>query len=215
MTTTAFFDLDYTLLNTSSGMTYIKECLKQRRLPLWLLGYVSLSYQLKRLDFGQAHARLITHIGRQGQTEAARFFEKLAADKILPRLTQAGQAKIAWHHRQGHQVVIISASIDELVKPVAAHLGLDYLCTHLAAQNDHYTGGLGGPMCYGPGKVHWVKEWAAKNKLNFPQAIGYFYSDSVSDLPLLELAAQPVAVNPSRQLAKIARARGWPIERFY
>jgi HAD superfamily hydrolase (TIGR01490 family) len=217
MTITAFFDLDYTLLSTSSGMIYVKESIKQRRAPLWLVAYIGLRYQLKRLDFGQAHARLITYVGRQGYTEAAQFFAALVTDNILPRLNPAGKAKIEWHKNQGHRVVIISASIEEIVKLVAEYLGLgeDYLCTHLAVQNNHYTGELAGPLCHGPGKVHWAREWAVKNKLDFSQAIGYFYTDSSSDLPLLEMAAHPVAVNPSRKLAKIAKARGWTIERFY
>ena len=199
MTTTAFFDLDYTLLNASSGMIYVRESIKQRRVPLWLVGYIGLGYQLKRLDFGQAHTRLITYVGRQGRTETAQFFAALVTNKILPRLTPAGKAKIEWHKNQGHQVVIISASIEEMVKPVAEYLGLgqDYLCTHLTVQNDHYTGELSGPLCHGPGKVYWAREWAVKNKLDFSRTIGYFYTDSSSDLPLLEMAAHPVAVNPS------------------
>jgi HAD superfamily hydrolase (TIGR01490 family) len=217
MTTTAFFDLDYTLLSISSGLTYVKESVKQHRTPLWVVGYIALSYKLRWLDFGQAHGRLITYVGRHGRAETAQFFDDLVTKKILPYLTAAGQAKIEWHKAQGHRVVIISASIEELVKPVAAHLGLgeDYLCTHLTMQNDHYTGELDGPLCYGSGKIHWAREWAAKNGLNFPETVGYFYTDSSSDLPLLEMADHPVAVNPSRKLAKIAAARGWKVERFY
>ncbi len=214
MDTTAFFDLDYTLLNISSSVVYVKESLKQRRLPLWLLGVAAAQYKIQG-DFGQAHARLIPYVGRHGRAQAAPFFTRLVNDKILPHLTLAGQAKIAWHQAQGQRVVIISASIEELVRPIAAHLGVDYLCSRLAVQADRYTGQLEGPVCHGPGKIYWAKTWAAQNGLDFSQTIGYFYTDSSSDLPLLELAAHPVAVNPSRKLAKIARARGWTIEKFY
>lgn len=213
--TVAFFDLDYTLLNTSSGLVYLREIIRQRRAPLWALGYITLGYRLKRLDFGQVHGRLITQVGRRGQAEAAEFFEGWVKQKLLGRLTDRGRAKIEWHQQQGHRVAIISASIKEIVQPVAGHLGVDYLCTHLATQNGHYTGQLAGPLCYGQGKVHWAKSWTAQNGLDFPAAIGYVYSDSSSDLPLLQLADNPVAVNPSRKLAKIAAARGWAIERFY
>lgn len=217
MTTVAFFDLDYTLLDTSSGMLYIREALRQRRLPLWVVSRTFLGYQLKRLDFGQAHGRLITHVGRHGQSEAAQFFAEWIPRCLLPRLTAAGQAKIAWHQNQGHRVVILSASIEEIVKPVAVHLGLgdDYLCTHLAIKNDRYTGQLAGPLCYGPGKVYWAQQWAQRNNLPFPPATSYFYTDSSSDLPLLEMVSHPSPVNPSRKLAKIAASRGWPVEKFY
>ena len=215
--TTAFFDLDYTLLDTSSGLIYLKEIVKQGRIPLWALGYITLGYQLKLLDFGQTHTHLISHVGRHGHTEASEFFEDWVARKLLPRLTAAGKAKIDWHKNQGHRVVIISASIKEIVKPVARHLGLagDYLSTRLAVEDNHYTGALEGPLCYGLGKVYWAKRWAAQNRLDFPESVNYFYTDSASDLPLLEMVAYPVAVNPSRKLAKIAAARRWSIERFY
>jgi HAD superfamily hydrolase (TIGR01490 family) len=217
MSTVAFFDLDYTLLNASSGLLYIREALRQRRVPLWVVSHTFLNYQLKRFDFGQAHARLITYIGRPGQSETAKFFEEWLPRRLFPHLTVAGQAKIEWHKQQGHRVVILSASIEEIVKPVAKYLGLeqDYLCTHLAVQNDRYTGALDGPLCYGPGKVYWAEQWAIKNKLEFPPTRSYFYTDSSSDLPLLELVTHPVPVNPSRKLTKIATARGWAIERFY
>ena len=173
MITTAFFDLDYTLLDTSSGLIYLKEIIKQRRVPLWYVGYIGVAYQLKLLDFGQTHTQLMHYVGRQGRADTLRFFAAWVACHLLPRLTPAGKAKIQWHKNQGHRVVIISASIEEIVKPVAEYLklGQDYLCTHLAVKNNHYTGNLEGPLCYGPGKVHWAKTWAAKNNVDFPQAI--------------------------------------------
>ncbi len=211
----AFFDLDYTLLNTSSGLLYLREIIGQRRAPLWLVGYVGLSYRLKRIDLGQAHARLISRVGRHGRAEVAPFFEEWVTRRLLPRLSPTGRGKIEWHRQQGHRVVIITATIEEIAGPVAAHLGLEYISTRLATHNGRYTGLLDGPPCYGPGKVYWARQWSLANKLDFPQAVGYFYTDSSSDLPLLELARYPVAVNPSRKLAKIAEARQWPIERFY
>jgi HAD superfamily hydrolase (TIGR01490 family) len=217
MSIVAFFDLDYTLLKTSSGLHYIRESVKQRRVPWWTAAQIGLRYQLKLLDFGQAHTLLIRQVGRRGQAETTEFFQQWVPRRLFPRLSPGGRSKIEWHLFQGHRVVILSASIEEIVKPVAEHLGLgqDYLCTRLAVKNGAYTGMLEGPVCHGPGKVHWVKQWLAENGLAFPGAAGYFYTDSSSDLPLLELVAHPIAVNPSRKLAKIARAKGWPIERFY
>ncbi|HXV44648.1 MAG TPA: HAD-IB family phosphatase, partial [Anaerolineae bacterium] len=124
MSTVAFFDLDYTLLDTSSGMLYIREALRQRRVPWWVIGHTFLGYQLKRLDFGQAHGRLITYVGHTGQRETANFFADWVPRRLLPRLTATGQAKIEWHKQQGHRVVILSASIEEIVRPVAEYLGL-------------------------------------------------------------------------------------------
>ncbi len=216
MTTIAFFDLDYTLLTTSSGLLYVREVVRQGRVPWWYVGQIGLRYQLKQLDFGQAHARLITRVARAGRVEALRFFEEWVPRRLFPQLAPGARTKVAWHREQGHRVVILSASIEEIVRPIAAHLGLgqDYLCTRLAISNGHYTGRLDGPLCYGPGKVELAGRWLAENGLDF-NAAGYFYTDSSSDLPLLEKVANPVAVNPSRKLARLARDRNWPIEYFY
>lgn len=215
MTTVAFFDLDFTLLNTSSGIIYVKELVRQRHVPLWLVGLIGLRYRLKMIDYGQAHTRLIHHAGKQGHSATQPFFAQSITPQLLNRLTETGRRKIQWHKNQGHRVVIISASIDEIVRPVAQHLAVEHLCTRLAVENDRYTGQLDGPLCYGQGKVTWAKQWAQQNNLDFPRCVGYFYTDSSSDLPLLELAQNPTPVNPSRKLAKIAANRGWPIEYFY
>jgi HAD superfamily hydrolase (TIGR01490 family) len=217
MTTLAFFDLDYTLLSASSSLNYVRELIRQRRVPLKVVAQIGLNYQLRRLDLAQAHAQLITYAGKSGYQATKEFFDEWVPRRLFPRLAPVGKARIEWHQQQGHRVVIISASIEEIIRPIAGHLGLgsDYLCTHLATDGEQYTGALAGPPCYGHGKVHWVKDWFQQNAFKFPEAIGYFYSDSSSDLPLLEIANRPVAVNPSRKLSKIAKSRHWAIEYFY
>ena len=206
-------DLDLEVVHSTQDAILLSDGDTEDWVPWSLIAADDL---LRWFDFSQAHKRLITYVGRKGRTETAPFYETLVAEKIVPYITAAGRAKIAYHKNQGHRVVLISASIEELIKPLAQHLGLaqDYLCTHLEVQNNRYTGELEGLPCYGVGKVYWAREWAMTNGLDFPQTVGYFYTDSSSDLPLLELAAQPVAVNPSRKLTKIAKARGWPVERF-
>jgi HAD superfamily hydrolase (TIGR01490 family) len=217
MSAVAFFDLDYTLLDASSGIIYIRESLRQNRLPLWVVTWIGAQYQLKLIDYGEAHARIIKYTGRAGYHLTKEFFNEWVARRLFLRLSPKGLEKIAWHQQQGHQVVIISASIEEIVKPVAEFLGLgsDYLCTRLSVENGHYTGTLDGPLCYGTGKVILARKWAKDNGLEFPECVKYFYTDSSSDMPLLELAKHPVAVNPSRKLARIAKNRNWPIEKFY
>jgi len=215
--TVAFFDLDYTLLDTSSGLTYVWQALRQRRLPIWVVAHIGLLYQTKQLSFAEAHSRLIPYIGRHGKAEAEQFFNSWIPTALFPHLTPLAKQKVAWHHQQGHQVVIVSASIEEIVRPIANHLddGLAYLCTHLAVVDDRYTGELAGPACYGEGKVYWVEQWCAQQNLTLNALESYFYTDSSSDMPLLERVTHPIAVNPSRKLAKLAQERGWVVEQFY
>lgn len=217
-TTVAFFDLDYTLLSTSSGILYVREALRQRRVSLATIMSIGVRQRLKIINFGEAHGLLIRHIARHGWSEAQSFFDDWVPRLVFPRLAPKGLARIAWHQAQGHHVVLISASIHEIVGKVATHLDLreaDSLSTRLAVSDDHYTGAIEGPACYGPGKVQWAKQWAAQNNLHFEQLTTYFYTDSSSDVPLLELSTYPVAVNPSRRLKRIAAQRDWSMERFY
>jgi phosphoserine phosphatase len=68
-------------------------------------------------------------------------------------------------------------------------------------------------VCYGQGKVVWAQRFAAEHDVNL--ATSYFYTDSISDLPLLEQVGHPVAVNPDIRLNRLARKRDWPVEKFY
>ena len=75
-----------------------------------------------------------------------------------------------------------------------------------------YTGQLVGPFCYGPGKVEAIAELATWEHYDLERC--YAYSDSASDLPMLEAVGHPVAVNPDAPLARAARQRGWPVVIF-
>jgi putative phosphoserine phosphatase/1-acylglycerol-3-phosphate O-acyltransferase len=110
-------------------------------------------------------------------------------------------------------VAILSAATQYVVEPVARAVGIeDVLCTRLEVKNGLFTGKVIEPACYGPGKVHYARQYAAQHGAELSDA--YFYSDSDVDLPLLELVGHPVAVNPDKKLTAVARQRGWPIEDF-
>jgi putative phosphoserine phosphatase/1-acylglycerol-3-phosphate O-acyltransferase len=118
------------------------------------------------------------------------------------------------HRARGHLVTIISASTPGVVGPVASHLGVkEYLCSRLEVADGSFTGKVIEPACYGAGKVYWAEQYASGHGASLGES--HFYSDGFSDLPLLERVGHPVAVNPDRRLLGLARARGWPIERFY
>jgi phosphoserine phosphatase len=101
------------------------------------------------------------------------------------------------------------------VEPLAAHLGFpgQYVCTHLESQDGHLTGHIVPPVCLGSGKVVWAERFAAEHYVDL--SASHFYTDSITDLPLLERVGHPVAVNPDARLRRLARKRDWPIEMFY
>ncbi len=213
----AFFDLDRTILTTSSGRLFVRylhqtrAISRRQELVIWF--WIGL-YVTGLLDFPHLVARLMANV--VGQDEAAtwalclRWFDEMAVEYISQDACRA----IERHRAEGHRVAIVTASTPYTAGPVAAYLGLGdhVLATRLEIQNGRFTGRLVEPPCHGEGKVFWAERYAETYGLDLTQS--YFYTDSIRDLPLLERVGHPVAVNPDRRLRRVAKARGWPIVFF-
>lgn len=214
----AFFDMDNTVLRSSSGRLYLQYLRRNGLLswPRWLAitGQVGL-YVVGLTSFPQLMARLMTQVAGADEAEAwrisAAWFDEMLRDYIAP----AARERISWHREQGHHVAIVSASTPYAVSPVAHELGLgdNYLATRLEVVSGRFTGRVIEPPCYGAGKVTLARTYSVQHNLDL--AASYFYTDSHHDLPLLESVGRPVAVNPNRKLQGIALERCWPVERFY
>ena len=212
----AFFDMDYTLLDTSSGLLYVQYLRRTGQISRRMLarvGWWTLLYKLSLIDMARAMPKMVLFsqtVNASGTlAQSRRWFETM----VVGHLSPIGVAKVREHQQQGHVVVVISASTQFAVQPVAEHLGLDYLCTRLVVENDRITGDIVMPPCYGEGKVTLARQLADQHGI--PIGRSYFYTDSLSDLPLLEIVEHPIAVNPDPRLKRLAVQRGWPIERFY
>ena len=117
------------------------------------------------------------------------------------------------HRHAGRATYIVSASPIELVEPLAKALGMTAgIGTRSAIVDGVYTGELDGPFCYGPGKVEAIEQIARWEGLDLDQC--WAYSDSASDLPMLDAVGHPVAVNPDAKLERVAGQRGWPVVVF-
>lgn len=214
----AFFDMDYTLLRGSSGLLYLRYLRQVGYVPWhrWpaIVSHIVL-YMSGLVDYPNLMARLMPQIIGHGEDEAwqlsGRWFEAM----LQYYIADGARERIGWHKERGHHVAIISGSTPFAVRPVARALGLGdaFLATRLDIIDGAFTGKIESPACFGPGKVSLARAYAEAQGLDLSRS--YFYSDSHSDLPLLEKVGHPVAVNPSRKLARIAAERGWPIERFY
>ena len=138
-------------------------------------------------------------------------------DQIIPRLVDdvrlEAQGFLELHREAGRDTFMVTASPIEIVRRLAEELEMTGAIATVAQIVDgKYTGELSEPFCYGPGKALAISKLAAER--GYDLALCYSYSDSVSDLPMLELVGHPVAVNPDRELERIARARSWPIVEF-
>ncbi len=133
--------------------------------------------------------------------------------KLLSKVRPEARTLLESHTQRGHATYIVSAAPVEIVEPLAQALGMTAgLGTRAVVADGVYTGELAGPFCYGPGKVDAIRDVAHWEGFDLSRC--YAYSDSASDLPMLEAVGHPVAVNPDGRLGATAAARGWPVVIF-
>src|SRR5512139_2074495 len=205
----AFFDMDYTTLDASSGLLYVKYLRQQNRIGrrvLLRIAWWTLLYKVAAIDVNSAVPKLLSYAEHQSASrlmaESYVWFDEMLKDRIAPRAVE----KIEFHRQQDQRVVLISASTQFAVQPVADHLHVDFLCTQLIDRDDELTGEVVDPPCYGAGKIVWAQRYAAEHGADLRDA--YLYTDSHSDQPLLDAVGHPVAVNPDGRLKRLAQKRG-------
>lgn len=136
--------------------------------------------------------------------------ERFMEEKIKPILLPAAMDLLDQHRKQGHRLVIITATNRFITEPIATALGVsDLLATDPEMIAGRYTGKVAGTPTFREGKVIRLQEWLRQNAANL--AGSWFYSDSHNDLPLLEMVHHPVAVDPDDTLRQHAATKGWPI----
>ena len=136
--------------------------------------------------------------------------DRFMAEMIVPIILPAAVALIDKHRRRGHIPLIITATNRFVTEPIAKALGVEYLlATDPEIIDGRYTGRVTGTPTFREGKVTRIRQWLAQNGASLADA--WFYSDSHNDLPLLEMAPHPVAVDPDETLRQHAEMRDWPI----
>jgi HAD superfamily hydrolase (TIGR01490 family) len=214
----ALFDMDKTLLDTSSGLLYVRYLYRVGRVRKRDLARVMswmVMDRLGRLDMAGLLSRLLATAQMTSEPEMRQLCDMWFAEDVVSHVTERGRQRLAEHAAQGHVLGIVSASTQYVVGPMAAFLDIpgQYVCTHLESENGLLTGKIIPPFCYGEGKIVWAERFAAEYDVDLRAS--YFYTDSISDLPLLERVGHPVAVNPDLRLRRLALARNWPVIKFY
>ncbi|UYZ84094.1 HAD-IB family hydrolase [Entomomonas sp. E2T0] len=131
-------------------------------------------------------------------------------DTIEPMILKKGEELLEQHRKEGHKLVIITATNRFITEPIAKRLGVNNLiATECEMKDGHYTGRSTGVPCYQEGKVTRLNDWLKQNNADLEGS--YFYSDSKNDLPLLSLVENPIAVDPDEELRKHAQTQGWSI----
>ena len=144
---------------------------------------------------------------RQRDALLAEYVEQYARPMVL----EGALELLREHRRAGDFRMILTATNDLITRPIAKLLEVDaLLATEAEIVDDTLTGRIRGTPCFQEGKVKKLRGWLAQNS-GFDIANSVFYSDSINDLPLLEFAAEAVAVDPDDKLRHIARERDWKI----
>jgi HAD superfamily hydrolase (TIGR01490 family) len=214
----AFFDLDRTLLRRSSALalagSFRERGLISRRQLLqaaaWQLLFVArgASHEAVRSAAEDGLRVLAGH-----RPEELRALVVDAMEPVLRPLVYAEPLHLVEQHRaRGERVFVVSASLQEIVEAIAEDLGLDGgLGTICEVRDGRYTGRALRAL-HAEAKAECLREVAARDGLDLAACTAY--SDSHTDLPFLEAVGRPVAVNPDRQLRRIAVDRGWPVLEF-
>ena len=211
----AFFDLDKTVIARSSALAFSR--------PFYRGGLIN-----RRSVLRSAYAQFVFLVGGADHDQMERMREYMSAlivgwpvetvrDIVAETLHTIvdpivyGEAVtlIDEHHLAGRDVVIVSSSGAELVAPIGDMLGVDRaLGSTLEVEDGRYTGAMSSYL-YAEAKAEAIGRLAEQE--GYDLARSYAYSDSITDLPLLEAVGHPYAVNPDRALRREAAARGWPV----
>ena len=212
----AFFDMDKTLIAENSGSVYMKHRYERGEITAWELAAglgAYLRYKAGVLDLPTWVRSMAKDFAGRDEAELEAEARELFQAHIESLVYPDAAALVRHHQESGHVVVIVSGATRYAVEPLARHLGIEHaLFTVLEAEGGVLTGRVVEPVCFEDGKIHWLRAFIASHDVDLARS--WFYSDSITDLPLLELVAHPVAVNPDPMLYRTAVRRRWPIRIF-
>ncbi len=216
----AIFDLDHTLISVDCSNEWAKYLCNHKLVnnPKTFMATKEAydrAYHAGEVDMlGFCHFVLQPVIGHSEsslQNTLKDFAHFIVKSFTYPKAHQA----IKEHLAKGDQILLISASLIDLVRPIGLLLGFDQeniIGVQSVKENGKLTGGVIEPLSFGIGKVHYYQQWLQKQPATFEQSI--FYSDSINDAPLLKLVDKAICVNPDPKLALLAHDNTWEIRNW-
>jgi HAD superfamily hydrolase (TIGR01490 family) len=214
----AFFDLDRTLIRRSSALALAgpfqeRGLIGRKQLAKAAAWQVLFAARGASADTVRKAAEDGLMLLKGLEVEEMRALVGDAMETALKPLVYREPLDLVSKHRErGEPVYIVSATLQEIIEPLAEELGFDGAVGSLCEVVDGRYTGRSLRACHGEGKAEAVRELAAAEDIDLTRSTAY--SDSHTDLPFLEAVGRSVAVNPDRELLRTARERGWPILSF-
>ena len=212
----AFFDMDKTLIAENSGSLYMKHRYEEGEIGGWELAKgigAYLQYKVGLLDIRAWTRDMMLQFRGESEQKLAMQAREWLHESVVKTIYPEAQEVVRKHQEQGHVVAIVSGATKFVVAPLAAHMGIEhFLYTRLETERGRFTGRVIDPICFEEGKIYWLQQLVEEQGIDLAKS--YFYTDSITDLTLLELVGHPVVTNPDPRLYREAVRRRWPVRFF-
>ncbi len=217
--TLAIYDMDRTITRAPTWTPFLAFAMRRRaRWRMALLpaaGIAGLAYIVKLIDRAQLKQTTQRWLlgGSLAQTRVAELADAFADHIAATGVLDGARVRIAEDRAKGYRLVLATASYAFYARAIAERLGFDAV---IATENQRDPAGalaprIAGENCYGPAKLRMIEAWMAGEGIARADATIRFYSDHISDAPVLAWADEPFAVNAHGPLRALAGKRGWPV----
>ncbi|AIG63549.1 phosphoserine phosphatase [Corynebacterium atypicum] len=214
----AFFDLDKTIIATSSTFAFGREFLHKgmitpvEALQMTLAKTTFMISGMSGEQMDTTRDQLTNLISGWQESDVRKITEETLHTVLVPTIYAEARELIRFHQQAGHDVIIVSASAEDLVRPIAQELGVyDVVATQLEVKDGRYTGEI---LRYNKGASKAASIAKLAQSRHYDLSASYAYTDSDTDSSMLSAVGNPVAVNPDRMLKKRALKEGWEIRTF-
>ncbi len=212
----AFFDVDKTIISQNSGTLFLKYLYEQGRATRMdiVKGLASyMQYKLNLLDIERFSKRTVVQFKGQSEAEMIAFSREWYDEVVRHYIYPEARTIINRHLEEEFMVALVTGATRYVAEPLARDLGITHvICTQLEVRRGLFTGRVEDPICFGEGKILKLRDFVAEHRIDLAKS--YFYTDSISDLPLLEVVGHPQVVNPDPLLYRRAASRKWPVKMF-
>ena len=213
----ALFDMDRTLVRKETLSLYVRyqrSIGEATRRDLLRVLYWVTQYTMGMIDAPEVATRALRVLEGTPEAAMAARCDDWFRRYVETHVCDLGRRAVEHHRERGDLLAIVTGASPYVAWPLARRLGIDHVVASELEVGPQglFTGRFVDPLCLGEGKI--VRARRLAEAQGFELSAATFYTDSFTDLPLLEVVAEPVIVNPDPRLQRLAKKRGWRIERW-